>query len=1265
MGKASITISVGALWNGSSQLDKVVSDLSKMEKLAARNVNSTTKSLADSGAQWSKLGDSIYEVGSKIANLGDTLTAKVTQPMAALGGYCVEQAVTFDTALANLNKTADLTAEQLEEFGDAALEASKTSPVTADEILNAEALGAQLGISADSLQDFADVANGLNIATNLDMETAGTNMSQFARITGMAEDELSNYGSTIVDLGNNLATTESDISNMSLRLAGVSTIANFTSADILGISGAMSSLGINAEAGGTAMTNIINTISVAVSEGGEQLETYADIAGVSADEFASMWSDQPVQALELLVEGTHDAVQSGEDMNTVLGDLGISGIRQSDVWRRLAGSGDGLREAVDLANTAWEENTALSTEVNKRNESLESRFQTLQNKVNAAATEVGEVLAEKLLAAADALSPLIDGIGDAATAFNNLNPSTQTAITALAGIVTAAGPVLSVTGRIVQAIGDVSSKIGETKQTFAVFGDALDTVDGSQMRVYASSDSLASKLGLAGNAASKAAGGADNYVKAWETMTDSAKTYQDKQDKLVTVLNKIPDASDKAKESLMKQADTLKNQASAAKSSYEENAKLVTKWSQSTDEAAKAAKGVDGLEDSLERVTESQQEFVKETGNVNTGLSGMTSHVGGVASSITTMIGGFAKAAAATAAIAALSAVIGIVVEKVIEWKEHQDLLEGATESFSDIMGDAASGAEGLGDAIGGIEPDVEGVLQDLEDLNESVKDTFTDVTVSSAKLDQYTSVIDDLANKSNLSATEQWKLEQAVEGYNEVCGTAYTVTDKTNGVIADGNGVIQTNTDQIKANADAWKKRAEAEAYQNVATQYFEAQIKAEQELAIATSNLNAAKQRQSELSDIVNGKTGASTEEVRNAAAELDELNRKMPEMQTSVNELSAAYDTAANSSEQASYRAEIAMSGLDETMQATAIGVADTINGLGSNVGVALDGVNINISDLATALANAGISATDMTNLTADQFASLATRSGGDLDWLVQKIGEYAGADLPSKYATAQVDGNATQAGTADEINGTADAVDNLNSGSVTANADGNAVSGDAEKQVDSYNDSVDEMSDKTVTETADGNVISGDATKSTKNMTDAVKNLSSKGISVTADGNVISGNAATSVNNLRTAINNLSGKSVTITTNYVTNGTPATGNAAGGIRTHASGGVVRYHAGGAIVNMPGSGYPLDLVGEKGAEAIVPLTNKRYSMPFVRMIAQETVKQTSNGYDNSAVVSAVNALRADLAQFAGGLGKTISDNAPTFPSEREFGRMVRNYA
>lgn len=82
-----------------------------------------------------------------------------------------------------------------------------------------------------------------------------------------------------------------------------------------------------------------------------------------------------------------------------------------------------------------------------------------------------------------------------------------------------------------------------------------------------------------------------------------------------------------------------------------------------------------------------------------------------------------------------------------------------------------------------------------------------------------------------------------------------------------------------------------------------------------------------------------------------------------------------------------------------------------------------------------------------------------------------------------------------------------------------------------------------------------------------------------------------------------------RSATITTTYLTVNRTRNEKAAGGIR-HADGGI-RMHAHGAIVDAPVTGYPLDWVGEDGAEAIVPLTNRKYSEPFAATIAEQMAR------------------------------------------------------
>ena len=251
---------------------------------------------------------------------------------------------------------------------------------------------------------------------------------------------------------------------------------------------------------------------------------------------------------------------------------------------------------------------------------------------------------------------------------------------------------------------------------------------------------------------------------------------------------------------------------------------------------------------------------------------------------------------------------LGAMAAEAQEAAEHEALLADATTSASDIMSSAIGSADGLGDAIGGISIDSEATLQSLADLNASVAETLGETAVDSGKLDQYMAVIDELANKTGLTATEQYRLSEAVEGFNEVTGESYSVVDAANGKIADQNGVLQENTDQLHASADAWKQRAQSEALSNVATQYLEAEAEAAYDLQVAQQNLADAQAEYADVTSRMNSMTDKSSDEFYELGRRAEELNRQMPGLEQEVSDLSAAHETAAQSAEDFSNAAAI---------------------------------------------------------------------------------------------------------------------------------------------------------------------------------------------------------------------------------------------------------------------------------------------------------------------------------------------------------------------
>ncbi|WP_413373285.1 phage tail tape measure protein [Paenibacillus taichungensis] len=251
---------------------------------------------------------------------------------------------------------------------------------------------------------------------------------------------------------NNLATTESEIVSMSLRLAAAGNQVGMSEAQILSLGGALSSVGIEAEAGGTAFSRVMIEIATAVQVGGKSLNNFAMVAGMSAKEFQASFKADAAGTILDFTEGLARMSAAGENTFAVLDALGLSEIRVRDSLLRASGAGDLFRESLELGTKAWEENTALTNEATTRYETTASQLQILKNRVMDAAITLGDALVPALMAAFAAIEPVIQGLIRGAETFASFDQSTQTTIITIAAVVAALGPALLIVGQLTISI---------------------------------------------------------------------------------------------------------------------------------------------------------------------------------------------------------------------------------------------------------------------------------------------------------------------------------------------------------------------------------------------------------------------------------------------------------------------------------------------------------------------------------------------------------------------------------------------------------------------------------------------------------------------------------------------------------------------------------------------------------------------------------------------------------------------------------------------
>ena len=415
-----------------------------------------------------KIDDRFKSLGNSLKTVGSILTKNVTLPLTALGTVATKSAVDFESAFAGVRKTVDATDKELEKIEKGIKSMAKEMPTAATEIAGVAEAAGQLGIQTDNILGFTKTMVMLGDSTNMSADEAATSLARLVNITGMSQKDFDKLGSTIVALGNNLATTESEITAMGLRLAGAGAQVGMSEAQILSFAGALSSVGIEAEAGGSAFSKVMIDMQLATEKGGDRLKQFADVAGMTSKEFKKAFQEDASTAIMAFIEGLGTCEERGMSAIGVLDDMEIREVRLRDALLRAAGASDVFNDALKIGTDAWSQNTALTKEAEQRYETLASKMAIMKNKL----TDVGITIGTALM---PYLEKLVTKIGEMADWFGNLDPSIQGVVLAISVFLATIGPAILILGNLFTAIGSVITGFGLLKTGIIAFSTLMKT----------------------------------------------------------------------------------------------------------------------------------------------------------------------------------------------------------------------------------------------------------------------------------------------------------------------------------------------------------------------------------------------------------------------------------------------------------------------------------------------------------------------------------------------------------------------------------------------------------------------------------------------------------------------------------------------------------------------------------------------------------------------------------------------------------------------
>lgn len=401
------------------------------------------------GADMSDLNGAITQSQSNIQRGFEAASRQVGIAMTAMGAAItgalyssIVAGIEWESAFTGVKKTVDGTAEQMRELELGIRDMALEIPVAATELARFAEIGGQMGVPRDAILGFTRTIAILSETTDLAGEEGAAMIAQFATVSQIPREEYSNIAAALVELGNAGSSGEREIMAMSQRLAAAGKIAGLAAPEVMGIANAMASVGIEAEAGGTAFSKIFIDMKKSVETGKGNLEVFAEVAGVTAQQFADAFNNDPAAAIVSFIQGMARVEEQGGSLFQTLAELQYNEVRLGNATLSATMAADLFAESIATGNKAFAENSAHTKEAEVRFATLESLLTLVSNSFD----EIKIIIEEGLAPQIKAIAGWITGVIEPMIAWGRANKemvAVMAEVAAVVGIVLLAlGPLL-------------------------------------------------------------------------------------------------------------------------------------------------------------------------------------------------------------------------------------------------------------------------------------------------------------------------------------------------------------------------------------------------------------------------------------------------------------------------------------------------------------------------------------------------------------------------------------------------------------------------------------------------------------------------------------------------------------------------------------------------------------------------------------------------------------------------------------------------------
>lgn len=442
-------------------------------------VNKKLRGVGTEAQRTAKLtGQDFQRLGGSLADLGDSMTTRLTLPIVAFGAAATKMAGDFDKAFTEMQTLAGVSADSVAGLKDQVLELAGETGQAPQELAEALYFLSSSGLDAEGAMEALTSSAKASAAGMGDVATIADAVS--SAMLGYAESGLTAAEATDVFVATARAgkVEPTELASQMGRLIPLAAELGISFQDVGASIAAMSQKGNDAASATTQMTAVMSKLMGPSQQAEEMLRE----VGLSVDDIRGFIEEDGVlgalERLQAELGGKNNLLKFLEDLQAKQGALALLG---GDL-EKTRGIFDDVRDSVGATDEAfgiWAESMGA------KNAKAFAEFQV-------AMIRLGDIIAP---IAAD----LLEFAANIAAVFAQLPDGVQKAIIMFAALLAAVGPLASAGGRLMKVYGGVMKVIDNwTSAGGQAFADAMNAGTGAVNNQTTAMSRLSKGMRIAG-----------------------------------------------------------------------------------------------------------------------------------------------------------------------------------------------------------------------------------------------------------------------------------------------------------------------------------------------------------------------------------------------------------------------------------------------------------------------------------------------------------------------------------------------------------------------------------------------------------------------------------------------------------------------------------------------------------------------------------------------------------------------------------------------